>query len=80
MASVTIHDSGTGANRLRVDSEFNGLNLNVRFGEAGSCMSNVYLQGDEAAAFRAEYEAREVARPHAPCRDHWLAVVEPYLP
>jgi hypothetical protein len=79
MAYVTIHDSGTAGDRLQVDSWFNGLAYNFHFGEAGSPMRNVYLQGDDATAIRDEFDAMEGANPEMESRDIWLTLLDPYL-
>ena len=77
--ALTIHDTGSGADRLRVASEFNGLSLIFQFGEAGSPMRNVFLTGDDSSDIRDKYNALEEAFPHVECRAHWIAVIDPYL-
>lgn len=79
MSFVSIHDSGQGGGRLRVDSYFNGLAYNFSFGEAGSPMRNIYLQGDDAAHIRAEFDAWENREPEKPSRHIWLEILGPYL-
>lgn len=77
--TATIHKSGNGADKLEVTSYHNGLSYNFAFGEAGSPMRNVYLQGDDASQIRDEYDAWEEREPEKPCRDIWLALLDPYL-
>ena len=60
---IPIHTSGHGAAHLRVDSYHNGAAYNVSFGEAGSPMLNVFLQDDDAAQFRADWDAAEADDP-----------------
>lgn len=79
MAFVTIHDSGDGSERIRVDSYFNGGAYNVSFGQAGTPMRNVFLQGDDAAEFRDQFDAWETREPETPSRDIWSALIDPYL-
>jgi hypothetical protein len=77
--AVTIHKSGEGAESLKVISYNNGLSYAFNFGEAGSPMRTVYLQGDDAGDIRAEYDAAEAANPYEPCRDIWLGLLDPHL-
>lgn len=58
-----IHDSGKGAERIRVDSYHNGLAYNIFFGEFRSPMRNVFLQGDDAAAFRDQWGEVSAGQP-----------------
>lgn len=79
MQRVTIHESGAGAERLEVVSYGNGLSYDFRFGQAGSPMRNVFLQGDDALQIRDEFDAWEEREPEAPPRDIWLNLIDPYL-
>lgn len=79
MAYVTIHDTGHGGDRFKVDSWFNGLAYNFHFGEAGSPMRNVYLQGEDATAIRDEFDNIESQDPDRESREIWLALLDPYL-
>lgn len=79
MNSIVIHRSGKGADKLEVTSYGNGTAYNVAFGEAGSPMRNVYLQGDDATQLRDAFDAMENAKPDMLTRDVWLEVMDPYL-
>lgn len=79
MNSVMIHQSGIGAEALSVVSYGNGLAYLLKFGSAGNPSRDLYLQGDDATAFRDEFDAMETANPEMPSRDIWLAVSDPYL-
>lgn len=79
MAFVTIHKSGTGGEQFTVDSYHNGLAYNFSFGCAGTPMRNVYLQGDDAAQIRDEFDALESDDPERESRDIWLELIDPYL-
>jgi len=79
MSHITIHDSGEGAERLRVDSYDNGTAYNVSFGEAGSPMRNIYFHGDHATALRETFDAIEAINPDKPTRDVWFDALDPYL-
>ncbi len=76
---TTIHDSGEGRERLRVDSYNNGIAYNVTLGGDGSPLRNVFLQGDDAIEFRADWNALERARPDRQTRNIILSLVDPYL-
>ena len=79
MQTITIHDSGNGGDRIKIDSIGNGLNYAVCFGEAGSPMHNLYFQGEDAIAIRNEFDAMESANPEMATRDIWFTVLDPYL-
>lgn len=79
MNQIDIHASGYGADRFRVTSYGNGTAYAFHFGEAGSPMRTLFLQGEDATRIREEYDAAETRNPETPCRDHWLAVLDPYL-
>lgn len=79
MQVVTIHESGSGADRLQVVSYGNGLAYAVNFGAAGFPMSNLYFQGDDATEIRNEVENMENANPERLIREIWIAAIEPYL-
>lgn len=79
MKTVTIHESGNGSDRMRVDSIGNGLDYSVYFGESGSPMLNLYFQGDDASQLRDEFDAMESTNPEMPTRDAWFAALDPYL-
>lgn len=79
MQAVTIHKSGAGADKFEVVSYGNGLAYNFMFGEAGSPMRNVYLQGDDALQIRDEFDAWEEREPEKLTRDIWLDLLDPYL-
>ncbi len=76
---ITIHKSGTGSEKLKVDSFYNGGAYNVSFGEAGSPMRNLFFQGDEATILRDEFDTLEQLNPEISAREIWLRVVDPYL-
>ena len=77
MSQVEIHDTGAGANRMRVTSHGNGFAYSVSFGEAGSPMRDIFVQGDDAIELRHAYDAAETVG--LSCRDAWLAAVDPHL-
>ena len=79
MSFTTIHESGTDAEIFRVDSYFNGLAYNFTFGQAGTPMRNVFLQGDDASAIRKEFDHMEIARPAMSSREIWFELLDPYL-
>lgn len=79
MGFVTIHESGTGADKFTVNSYFNGLAYNFSFGQAGTPMRNIYVQGDDASAMRAEFDGMEETFPHMKSRDIWITILDPYL-
>lgn len=79
MSTVTIHDSGKGGERVRVESIGNGLAYAAYFGEAGSPVCNLYFQGEDASQIRDEIEALEHANPERLTRDIWLSVLDQYL-
>lgn len=79
MSFAKIHESGEGSDKLTVDSYWNGAAYNFSFGQAGTPMRNVFLQGDDAAQIRAEYDTREAQEPETLCRDIWLDLLDPYL-
>lgn len=76
---VRIHESGYGGEKLTVDSYQNGLGYSVSFGEAGSPMRNIYLQGGDAARLRNDFDVMGCNEPEKPTRDIWLALLDPYL-
>jgi hypothetical protein len=79
MTRVEIHKSGNGADTLQVVSHGAGLAYAIQFGESGAPMRNLFFQGDDASAIRADYDAAEIAAPGTPSRDIWLRAVDPYL-
>ena len=79
MSFVNIHTSGQGSEKLAVDSYYNGLAYNFSFGEAGSPMRNVYLQGDDAAYTRERFDHWEAKSPDKPTREIWLTLIDDYL-
>lgn len=79
MNIVTIHDSGIGGDRLRVDSHGNGLAYAFQFGEAGSPMRTLFFQGDDASQIRDEFDNLESANPEMPTREAWFTLLDPYL-
>lgn len=79
MNTITIHQSGIGADKLAINSIGNGLAYNVCFGEAGSPLRNIFFQGDDATHLRDEFDAAEQAFPEVDTRDVWLRVLDPYL-
>ena len=79
MKSICIHESGQGADKLRVISYGNGMSYAVQFGESGVPMRDLYFQGDDATELRDEFETLESSRPDELSRDHWLAALDPYL-
>ena len=76
MAYVTIHESGSGADKVKVDSYWNGAAYNISFGEAGSPMQNIFFQGEDALELRYVFEDIDEATPD---REAWLEAVDPYL-
>lgn len=79
MTIITIHDSGEGSDRFRIDSWYNGGSYNFRFGQAGSPMRNLFLQGDDATQIRDAFDHLETLKPDTPTRDVWLEILDPYL-
>lgn len=79
MRAVTIHESGHGADKLQVISYGNGLAYAFNFGEAGGPMRNIYLQGEDAADLRDEFDAIEAREPERLTRDIWDSLLDPYL-
>ena len=79
MSFATIHTSGTGSEKLTVDSWHNGLAYNVQFGEAGSTMRNVFIQGEDAETLRGNVDDWEGREPETSCREIWLESVSHYL-
>lgn len=77
--SVTIHQSGAGADKFEVVSYHNGLSYAFNFGETGAPMRNLFLQGDDAVALRDDFEALENREPETLTRELWLRVIDPYL-
>lgn len=78
-SQVTIHQSGAQAGKFQVVSYGNGTAYAFQFGEAGSPMRTLFLQGDDASQIRAEFDAIEAANPDTLTRDAWLEVLDPYL-
>lgn len=78
MSFVNIHESGTGSEKFQVDSYYNGLAYNFSFGQAGTPMRNIFLQGDDAVSIRDDFDAWESREPEKPNRDIWLALIDPY--
>ena len=74
-----IHDSGEGAERLRVDSYYNGIAYNVTLGGDGSPLRNVFLQGDDAIEFCADWRALEKTSLDRTTREIILLLIDPYL-
>ena len=76
---ITIHKSGTGSEKLQIDSFYNGGAYNVSFGEAGSPMRNLFFQGDDALQLRDDFDAMESANVEISAREIWLRAIDPYL-
>lgn len=74
-----VHDSGSGRDRVRVESYGNGIGYTVVLGEDAAPLLDVFLQGDEAAAFRDRWEAAETARPDTDTGLLIRELVEDYL-
>lgn len=79
MAFTTIHTSGTGSEKLTVDSYYNGAAYNFNFGCAGSPMRNVFLQGDDALQIREDFDRWETECPKKATREIWQELIDPYL-
>lgn len=79
MGFVTIHRSGTDANFVQVDSYHNGGAYNVSFGEAGTSMRNVFLQGDDALVFREQWDAIEARHPDRLTFEVITEIMDDYL-
>lgn len=79
MSFVTIHKSGTGGDKFVVDSYYNGGAYNFSFGGDGSCLRNIFLQGDDAAEIRKEFDLWRNVEPKKPYRDIWLSLIDLYL-
>lgn len=76
---ITIHKSGTGSEKLQIDSFYNGVAYNVFLGEAGSQMLNLFFQGDDALQLRDDFDAMESSKAELMAREIWLRVIDPYL-
>ena len=79
MKQVTIHSSGHGGEKFEVVSHGNGIAYDFRFGEAGSPMRNVFLQGDDAAIVRDHFDELEEMYSDEDTRELWLKAVDGYL-
>lgn len=79
MQSVTIHQSGEGADKMQVISYGNGTAYAANFGETGSPMRSIYFQGEDATQIRNEFDALENSEPDTETRDIWMRVLDPYL-
>lgn len=79
MRMVIIHDSGEGADRLRVESWGNGTAYGFQFGEAGTVMRCLFFQGDDATCLLEQFDTAETAHPDKLTRDIWLDLLDPYL-
>ena len=79
MKQVTMHESGSGAEKLKVTSYDHGITYNILFGEAGSPMCNTFLQGNDAIDLRADIGDMYYASTETPDRDHWLDTIAPYV-
>jgi hypothetical protein len=79
MAYVTIHESGQGAEKMEIQSWYNGGAYSVHFGGDGSPMRTLFFQGDDATLLRAELDTLEAAEPETDTRDLWFRVLDLYL-
>lgn len=79
MKTVTIHQSGTGAGALRVNSHGGGTAYAFHFGEGDGPFRTLFFQGDDAIIIHDKFNALETAQPDKLTRDIWLAVLDPYL-
>ena len=79
MRDVTIHESGQGADMLRVNSLGNGRAYAIEFGEAGAPMRNLFFQGDDATDLRARFDIIKSRRADKPTRDIWLSLLDEHL-
>ena len=76
MTQETIHESGSGADKVKVDSYGYGLAYSILLGEAGSPMRNLFFQGEDALEL---YCAFLDVDPKTPDRNAWLEALDPYL-
>lgn len=79
MSAIVIHQSGSGADLLRVTSYGNGLSYAINFGEGGAPSRDLFFQGDDATALRDDFDAAENAEPEKLTRAIWLDLLDPYL-
>jgi hypothetical protein len=79
MTGIVIHQSGEGAELLRVTSYGNGLSYAFNLGEGGSPSRDLFLQGDDASELRDAFAAMETAFPDKLTRDIWLELIDNYL-
>lgn len=79
MNTVTIHDTGHGADRLMVESHWNGHAYTVNFGEGPAWRGEFFLQGDDAAQLRDEFDQLEELNPETEARELWFRVLGPYI-
>ena len=79
MQTVIIHESGSGRDKFRVLSYGNGFAYNFEFGEAGSPIYNIFLQGDDAIDVCNMFDSLEKNEPETDSRNLWMRVIDPYL-
>lgn len=79
MQIVTIHESGSGADKMRVESWGNGWAYAIHFGEGDGPFRTKWFQDDDAAQLREEVETIETAQPEILTRDAWLLALDPHL-
>jgi len=79
MKQIDIHDSGQGAERLRVTSFGNGAAYAFNFGDLNSPMRTLWMDGNDASDIREEFDTAETLHPEKLTREVWLSVLDPYL-
>ena len=74
---VTIHESGSGADKIEIISYGNGAAYEIQFGEASAPMGTLFFQDESAAELKADFDWMEACGDFTQ-RQSWLAVLDKY--